>query len=244
MKQPFARCGKAGFTLVELLVVVAIIGILISMITPAVGNAMARARTLKCSLQLRELARACIGHAGENDGALPTARRGSSVVWPYDLSPYTAGAEWSSLYEGVDSPDSLFYCPEANPSVHFSKHYASLGLEKAFWSYGINQLLVQDAGHPDWQVYMDIASVNRPTDCALLQDLHGGSQRWCLFREWDWDPTRYGYPHGDMQRNVAFLDGHVEAVDFPLPADPPVAHSPLRIRENADPASLRFYLGL
>ena len=242
MKRTLAPRDSTGFTLVELLVVVSIIGILISMITPAVGNAMARARTLKCSLQLRALARACIEHAGENDGALPAARRGSTIVWPYELSPYTSGEEWSTHYEGLYTPDSLFYCPETDPSYHYSTPPNST--DRIYWSYGLNQLLVEDDGHPTWQVYMDIASVNRPADCALLQDLHGGTEHWCLFREWDWNPVRYGYPHGDMQRNVAFLDGHVEAVDYPLPADPPVQHNPFTVLEDADPASLRFYLGL
>ena len=55
---------RAGFTLVEMLVVVAIIGILIALILPAIQSARESARNAQCKSQLRQLAIALELHVG------------------------------------------------------------------------------------------------------------------------------------------------------------------------------------
>ncbi|MEM7314436.1 MAG: DUF1559 domain-containing protein, partial [Planctomycetota bacterium] len=46
---------RAGFTIVELLVVVAIIGMLVALLTPAVNSARAAARKSTCQNNLRQI---------------------------------------------------------------------------------------------------------------------------------------------------------------------------------------------
>lgn len=65
------NCNSRGFTLIEMLVVVAIIALLIAMLVPTIGGVMAQARTVGCLNNLRQQAAAILAYAGEREGELP-----------------------------------------------------------------------------------------------------------------------------------------------------------------------------
>jgi len=62
-----------GFTLVEILIVIAIISLLVSILTPAVIWAQEEARRVKCKSQLRQIVTACKAYAGNNKDRWPNA---------------------------------------------------------------------------------------------------------------------------------------------------------------------------
>jgi prepilin-type N-terminal cleavage/methylation domain-containing protein len=99
--------GLRGFTLVELLVVVAILGILIGLLLPAVQSSREAARMTQCRNNLKQIGLALQSHAAEL-GTYPSngwgylwmgdpdrgTGSGQPGGWLYDILPYL---EWSGL---------------------------------------------------------------------------------------------------------------------------------------------------
>ncbi|MDB6040263.1 MAG: hypothetical protein JWM99_4104, partial [Verrucomicrobiales bacterium] len=65
--------GVRAFTLIELLVVISIIGILASLLMPALGRAKGKALDVKCISNLKQLGVALTIYADENASKLPFA---------------------------------------------------------------------------------------------------------------------------------------------------------------------------
>ena len=63
---------KRAFTLVELLVVVAIIALLVGLLLPALAKAQQTAKTVKDSNQIKQIHTAMVGRANESKGKMPT----------------------------------------------------------------------------------------------------------------------------------------------------------------------------
>jgi prepilin-type N-terminal cleavage/methylation domain-containing protein/prepilin-type processing-associated H-X9-DG protein len=64
---------KAGFSLIEILVVIAIIAVLAAIAFPVFGNLRASAQQATCTSNLRTLHQAAMTYAADNDGRFPVA---------------------------------------------------------------------------------------------------------------------------------------------------------------------------
>ena len=119
------NAGRAAFTLVELLVVIALLAVLIGLLAAAVQKVREAAARLTCMSQLNQLALALHNHH-DTHGVLPhgghnvppatcadLSKRGEEWSWAYHVLPYL-GHE--NVYRGtlatVDrTPIKAYYCP-------------------------------------------------------------------------------------------------------------------------------------
>lgn len=107
-----------AFTLIELLTVIAIIGILASIIIPTVGAVRNKARAVQCVSNLRQLHAGIILFANDNKEQLPfklgASTDWSPEFWHRNIYPYIAAipgatpADWSDDKKGNRK---LYLCP-------------------------------------------------------------------------------------------------------------------------------------
>ena len=106
---------RTAFTLVELLVVVAIIGILVAIFLPAINAARTSARSVNCKNKVRQLSLAAINYESAF-GFFPPARfqprpgdlkrrqcGESGVSWVVHILPYLEQASFSKEWNLYDS---------------------------------------------------------------------------------------------------------------------------------------------
>jgi len=88
MTRPLLNTDRNGFTLVELLVVVAIIGLLIGLLVPALGAARDQAQIVASMSDHRQLATATNSYLAENGGTTPAGhyRNDGGNFGPWDTS--------------------------------------------------------------------------------------------------------------------------------------------------------------
>jgi len=142
---------KRGFTLVELLVVITIIGILIGLLLPAVQSAREAARRLQCKNNLYQMGRATLQHV-DKQGHYPTGGWGWWWVgdgdrgfsrhqpggWAYNLLPYMeqqalhelpSDGQFDSMSQAqkdggrqlVHTPLPMFTCPSRRGAILYPK---------------------------------------------------------------------------------------------------------------------------
>ena len=220
-----------GFTLVELLVVVAIIALLIGILVPAVGKARSAAESAVCGSNIRQLALANLMYADEHrDRFVP----GAAKIVPDNLRRWHgARDDTSEPFDPKRGPlwvyletDDVKQCPSFEDEL---KGFQSGGeTEAGNGGYGYNDAYVGTDAWGDFfsdlgakrTWFEDPGSTVMFTDASFCQDQPSAHLIAYSFAEppdskWAENDPSIHFRHND-RTNVAWLDGHVasRAMDF------------------------------
>ena len=115
MRRP--RGPAPAFTLIELLIVIAIIGVLIALLMPTISGARESARRTQCAAHLRNIGGAMMAYGTDNDRKVPIHRGGGEFLW--DIAKETRDA---LVKNGAER--KTFYCPTVERET-----------DDTFWDY-------------------------------------------------------------------------------------------------------------
>lgn len=203
-----------GFTLVELLVVLAIIAVLIGILLPTLARARERAVLTMCASNLHQIALAAQMYSNDSNDRLPGMEYGAlDGYWGERLKPYL------STQQGTLNP-AIAHCPKIDPQqIKEPNQWLPPTM-----SYGVNSYINMEQWQRRRSAKMDSSRIifmgdKIPTyDEGLLSDdggfydpsnltgIPGNHGKWV--RHKGWKSRRHS-----GRANMVMMDGHVETLD-------------------------------
>lgn len=195
---------KSGFTLGELLVVLAIITCIVLLAVPVIRSARRQANELRCVSNLRQLSNAILMFVAEHKGKLPPiAEHFPGPVYGADVPVW--GPTWAEyiLSKYLAGERKLLYCPD-RPDFR--------GVPGGYYTdYAYNGELAPYDDETGLSDCLSLTSVNNPSRKILLADagrlvgavMVGG---FYVMHDAVWLHPR----HAGSTVYVSYLDAHIE----------------------------------
>ncbi|TAK98476.1 MAG: type II secretion system protein [Verrucomicrobia bacterium] len=161
---------RHGFTLVELLVVIAVIAILAALLFPTFSRSKANAHRIVCVNNLRQLGLASQMYWDDNGGACfrytSGFTNGGQIFWFGWLGPGAEGGRPFDATQGALFPYLKGRGVELCPSLNYALAQFKLKATGAAYGYGYNLSLSATPSQPP----VKINQVQRTSELALLAD--------------------------------------------------------------------------
>lgn len=227
--------SQRAFTLVEMLMVAAILSILLSLLLPGISHTREKVRRTACLNNLRQMIHGCLLYADDFQGHYSSAIHDTNDVLTF-LYPDYVPALKTFICPSTQNrirPDVLVNNPfSGKPELYDLTGYAG-DITNSGTSYEIFGFMNYT---PDTPNYTDLRILNstvrvkgvKKTQSTVsayphfynafgLKGTVAGPSRIWLVVDGDEPPGRQNYPdpnnnHGDAGGNASFCDGHVEWV--------------------------------
>jgi prepilin-type N-terminal cleavage/methylation domain-containing protein/prepilin-type processing-associated H-X9-DG protein len=245
----YRRQRGNAFTLVELLVVIAVIAILAALLLPALAGARGKAQSVTCLNNVRQVELACLVYTDEFNDRLPYnlgeneinffRKENRYVNWSTPIMDWernTDNTNLTLLTQGGIGPYTgrtprVYKCPKDN---YVSDIQSGLGWASRVRSFSMNAM-VGDAGafslsganvnNPNYRQFFKVTQVPKPSDIFTFIEEHPNSisDGYFLNKPDTWQWLRLPASHHSGAVHLSFTDGHVETHKWRFAAtQPPV----------------------
>lgn len=215
-----AARGPRAFSLIELLVVVAVVGVLLAIALPMLASSRTAARATKCLVQSQQIVAGVVAFSTDNGGRLPANRTrtspGEYVTW-----------RWAFVEKGYVSAGGAFACPahpDGEPGSELGANDgAAVCVGDVPASHALNGHLLWRLDAPPAAGDRIDAAVLRPSHTAALVETRAAFPDMRVIAELlatqDARGGLYGFWHA-KRGTYAFLDGHAEQIGFMATGSP------------------------
>ncbi len=225
MTNPSRPSHSRGFTLVELLVVIAVLGLLAALLLPALAASKERSKGTACMANLRQIGIAIRAYADDNSGNIPFGPKAPPFTSAFDLYPST-GAPTSLISLTTGAPVALglllqsyvagqqkvLFCPSSDQSFNSDAQLAQVGVGQAQCSYYYrhagNTSLFDNSASPFMPANIKLDNLGANRKGQPIRALALDTEFLCspALAAYNVVPSTH---HQQMYANILFADGHV-----------------------------------